>query len=74
MILHIAHGDLHGALLPFGAVGAEFQGGIAQSALRLGHQGLGAVAAIDLRLAAAVFGRLLFGLLDQGLDLLLAEV
>ena len=46
-ILEIPQGHLHGPLLALGAIGAQFQGGIPQPPLRLGHQGLGPIAAVD---------------------------
>ena len=73
-ILHIAQGHLHGPLLALSPIGAQLEAGIAQPALRLGHQGERPVAAIDLNPLAPVLGRLLLGLLDQAGDLLLAEV
>ena len=47
-VLHIAQGHLHRALLALGAIGPKLQGGIAEPALRLGHQGLGSVATVNL--------------------------
>ena len=74
LLLHVAHGDLHGPLLTLCPVGTQLQGGIPQAALRLGHQGEGPIAAVDLRLAAPILRGLLLRLLDQLLDLLFAEV
>ena len=74
LILNVAHGNLHSALLTLSSVGPQLQGGIAQATFRLGHKGLGAVSPVDLGFAAAVFAGLLLGLFNQGLDLVLTEV
>ena len=69
-LLHVAHGDLNGALLALSAVGTQFQGRIPQPPLSLTDQGLSAVSAIDLRPLATVLAGLFLGLRNQGLDLL----
>ena len=74
LLLHVAHGDLHGPLLTLGPVGTQLKGGVPQAALRLGHQGEGPIAAVDLRFAAPILRGLLLRLLDQLLDLRFAEV
>ena len=61
-------------MLAFGAIGAQLQRCIPQAALGLGHEGEGAVAAVDFGLPPPIFRGLLLGLLDQLLDLLFAEV
>ena len=73
-VLNLPHRHFDGALLPFGPIGTQLEGCIAQTALCLGHQGLGPVAAVHLRPFAAVFGGFLFRLLEQLVDLLFAEV
>ena len=73
-ILELPQGHLHGALLALGAIGPQFQCGIPQPPLGLGHQGLGPIATVDGNPLAPVFGGLELGLLQQPGDLLLAEV
>ena len=73
-VLHLAQRLFHRALLAIGSVGAQFQGGIPQAPLRLGHKGLGAVAAVDLTAFAPIFRGLQLGLGQQALHLLFAEV
>ena len=60
--------------MALGPKGTQLQGCIAQTALGLGHQGLGPVTAVDLSPSAAVLRGFLFGLQKQLADLLLAEV
>ena len=73
-VLDLPHRHFDGALLALGPIGTQLEGRIPQAALGLGYQGLGPVAAVDLRPFAAVFGGFLFGLLEQLGDLLFAEV
>ena len=74
LVLNIADGDLHSPLLAFSAVGAQLQRRITQATLRLGHQGLSPVAAIDFGLAAPILAGLLLGLFDQLVDLVFTEI
>ena len=60
--------------MAFGAIGTQLQRCIPQSSLGLGHEGEGAVAAVDFGLPPPILRGLLLGLLDQLLDLLFAEV
>ena len=60
--------------MAFGAIGAQFQRSIPQTAFGLSHEGEGTIATVDFSLATAILCGLQLGLGNQLFDLLLAEV
>ena len=61
-------------MLAFSAIGTELQGRIPKPAFRLGDQGQGPITAIDGGPLAAILHGFLFGLLEQFLDFVFAEI